>query len=153
MPSDIAQSLNTGALTISLDRLKSIDVDQSTGIATIGGGQRLGDVALGLFEQGERGISHGTCPGVGIGGHAVSGGFGLNARAHGLTLDAIVAHHVALVNGTVIRVSNDSHADLYWALRGGGGSPGIVVAYEAQTFAAPSQNTLFDCASHSLWLG
>lgn len=100
---------------------------------------------------------------VGIGGHAVSGGFGLNARAHGLTLDRVVAHHVrrseliaadddqvALVNGTVIRVSNDSTCDsdreLYWALRGGGGSFGVVVAFEAQTFAAPSANTLFDCA-------
>ena len=59
---DISQALNTGALTISLDRLNGISVDNATGIATIGGGQRLGDVALGLFEQGERALSHGTCP-------------------------------------------------------------------------------------------
>jgi len=41
----------------------------ATGIAAVGGGTRLGNMALGLYSQGQRALPHGTCPAVGIGGH------------------------------------------------------------------------------------
>ena len=56
--------------------------------ATIGAGQRLGDIAVGLNKKGW-GLSHGTCPWVGSGGHASYGGFGLAARQWGLMLDSV----------------------------------------------------------------
>lgn len=56
--------------------------------ASIGGGQRLGDIAVGLNKKGWA-LSHGTCPFVGVGGHAGQGGFGLAARQWGLMLDSI----------------------------------------------------------------
>ena len=120
----VAQSLNNNALTIDMSRLNNVTVDQSSGIATIGGGSKLGDVALSLWEQGQRQLGHGTCPFVGAGGHMVSGGFGLAGRQLGLSIDRVVGHEVVLANGSVVQTSNTSNTDLFWALRGGGGSFG-----------------------------
>lgn len=61
-------------MVIDLSHINQIDVDKATHVARVGAGNRLGDVALGLFHQGERAIPHGTCPLVGIGGHASYGG-------------------------------------------------------------------------------
>jgi len=55
-----------------------------TFIAKIGGGQRLGNVAEGLYKQGKRAIPHGTCPSVGVAGHALHGGYGYDSRKWGL---------------------------------------------------------------------
>ena len=63
-----------GHLVIDLLKIKDIVVDQETGTAVVGAGNRLGDIALGLFDQGGRAIPHGTCPLVGLGGHASFGG-------------------------------------------------------------------------------
>ena len=59
-----------GHLVVDLSNINDIQVDQTTGIAVVGAGNRLGDIALGLFDQGGRAIPHGTCPLVGLGGHA-----------------------------------------------------------------------------------
>jgi FAD/FMN-containing dehydrogenase len=58
-----------GALVIDLKNLKSISVNTSTGQAVIGTGNRLGDIVTALNAKG-RALPHGTCPYVGIGGHA-----------------------------------------------------------------------------------
>jgi FAD/FMN-containing dehydrogenase len=52
-----------GHLVIELDRMYNVTVDSSTYVATIQGGARLGHVATQLYNQGQRAISHGTCPG------------------------------------------------------------------------------------------
>lgn len=53
-----------GSLVIDVKIFKSIEVDQATGVAAIGAGIRLGDVAVGLYERGKRAIPHGICPGL-----------------------------------------------------------------------------------------
>ena len=63
-----------GHVIVDLSNLKHINVDVSTGVAVVGAGSRLGDIALALFNQAGRAIPHGTCPLVGIGGHASFGG-------------------------------------------------------------------------------
>lgn len=55
---------------IDLEKLQDFSMDKNTWQATIGGGTRLSDVTKRLHDNGKRAISHGTCPGVGIGGHA-----------------------------------------------------------------------------------
>lgn len=52
-----------GHLTIEMDRMNKVVLDNTTGIATVEGGSRLGHVAWELYQQGKRGFSHGTCPG------------------------------------------------------------------------------------------
>lgn len=61
-------------MVISLESFQTVAVD-SKGVAQVGGGARLGNIATGIYNQSERALPHGVCPGVGIGGHATHGGY------------------------------------------------------------------------------
>ncbi|PLW33450.1 hypothetical protein PCANC_17855 [Puccinia coronata f. sp. avenae] len=130
-----------GALVIDLQRINHISVDASSGEAVIGTGSRLGDIALGLNNQGGRALPHGVCPYVGLGGHASFGGYGFTSRLWGLTIDQIIEHEVVLANGSIIAASKTVNPDLFWALRGAAPSYGIMTAIRFRTLAAPSQAT------------
>lgn len=52
-----------GSMVVDLQPLQDISLDNGTGIVKVGGGVRIGNLALGIFEQGRRGLPHGTCPG------------------------------------------------------------------------------------------
>jgi FAD/FMN-containing dehydrogenase len=58
-----------GSFVVDMSNFKTVSVDPNTQVATIGPGNRLGDVALALNNAG-RAMPHGTCPYVGIGGHS-----------------------------------------------------------------------------------
>jgi FAD/FMN-containing dehydrogenase len=103
-----------GALVVDLAALDSVEVNMSTWQATIGGGTRLDKVTSGLYGQGKRAIAHGTCPQVGIGGHATIGGQGPLSRLWGLTLDHVLEVEVVIANGTIIRANKVQNADLFW---------------------------------------
>ncbi|KAL8287738.1 hypothetical protein RB597_000019 [Gaeumannomyces tritici] len=126
-----------GSLVVDLAGLQTVSVDASSGVASVGGGVRLGNLASALYAQGQRAVSHGTCPGVGIGGHFTHGGFGYSSRAWGLALDSIVALDVVLANGTAVKASAAANADLFYALRGAAESFGIVTAFHLATQPAP----------------
>ncbi|KJA13767.1 Glucooligosaccharide oxidase [Hypholoma sublateritium FD-334 SS-4] len=132
-----------GSFVVDMSNFNTVSLDTSTNIATIGPGNRLGDVALALNNNG-RAMPHGTCPYVGIGGHSGHGGYGFTSRKWGLTLDTIVALDIVLANGTIVTASNTSNADLFWGLRGASSSLGVVTAIHANTFAAPSSTTIFE---------
>ncbi|KIM45670.1 Glucooligosaccharide oxidase [Hebeloma cylindrosporum] len=131
-----------GLLVVDMSNFKTVSVDSSTNVATIGPGNRLGDVALALNNKG-RALPHGTCPYVGIGGHSGYGGYGFTSRKWGLTLDTIQSLDVVLANGTIVTASNSKYPDLFWGLRGSSSSFGIVTAIHAKTFAAPASSTVF----------
>ncbi|KAG9232107.1 glucooligosaccharide oxidase-like protein [Amylocarpus encephaloides] len=127
-----------GSLIIDMQTFSSITVDQSTFVAKIGAGQRLGNVALALYAQGKRALPHGTCPGVGIAGQALHGGYGYGSRSWGLTLDRIVALDVVLANGTQIHTTSTSYPDVFYAMRGAGNSFGIATYLYLSTVPAPT---------------
>ncbi|KAF4566499.1 hypothetical protein EYR36_011930 [Pleurotus pulmonarius] len=131
-----------GTLVIDLSNLKNITVNQDH-TANIQTGNRLGDVALALFANGERAMAHGTCPYVGIGGHAGCGGFGLASRAWGLVLDQVESAEVVIANGSILQASESTNSDLFWALRGASPSFGIVTEYKVRTQSAPPSNIVF----------
>ncbi|KAF6823536.1 6-hydroxy-D-nicotine oxidase 3 [Colletotrichum musicola] len=132
-----------GHLVINLDRMYAVTV-ASDGTAKVQAGARLGHVATELFKQGKRAISHGTCPAVGIGGHALHGGHGMVSRKYGLATDWIKGATVVLANGTVTHCSATKRPNLFWAIRGAGSSMVIVAELEFNTFAAPEKVTYFD---------
>ncbi|KIK60129.1 hypothetical protein GYMLUDRAFT_226197 [Collybiopsis luxurians FD-317 M1] len=132
-----------GALVVDLSQMKNITVDPLTKNAVIETGNRLGDVALALNEAG-RGLPHGRCTYVGIGGHSGFGGWGFASRMWGMTLDNVRSATVVLANGSIVTASEDSNAELFWGIRGSSASFGVVSSLEFQTFAVPSSGTAFE---------
>ncbi|KAK4226384.1 putative reticuline oxidase precursor [Podospora fimiseda] len=132
-----------GHLTIEMDRMNKVALDNTTGIATVEGGSRLGHVAYELYQQGKRGFSHGTCPGVGVGGHALHGGYGVSSNTKGLALDWMVGATIVLANSTIVNASTTENSDLFWAIRGAGSSMGVVTEFRFNTFEVPEKVTYF----------
>ncbi|PVH92943.1 carbohydrate-binding module family 18 [Periconia macrospinosa] len=132
-----------GAMMISLESFTNVSVDQS-GLVKVGGGVRLGNMADGIWTQGKKALSHGTCPGVGIGGHATHGGYGHTSRNWGLAMDAIVKADVVLADGSLVTASASENSELFWGIRGAAESLGIVVNFYLQSHDAPSSITYFE---------
>jgi len=105
-------------------------------------GNRLGDIALALNDYGFA-MPHGTCPYVGLGGHASYGGYGFTSRMWGLTLDNILSINLVLANGTIAKASKHVNPDLFWALRGAGPSFAITTSIEFAVFPAPASVIIF----------
>jgi FAD/FMN-containing dehydrogenase len=120
-------------VVVDLTRLHGVAV--TAGRAVVGPGARLGNIYDGLGAHGLA-IPAGTCPGVGIGGHALGGGFGLASRAWGLASDNLVSAQIVTADGKVLVADNSHHADLFWACRGGGGGNfGIATRFVFRTHA------------------
>ncbi|KAL8993777.1 MAG: hypothetical protein Q9188_007240, partial [Gyalolechia gomerana] len=124
-------------MVISLEAFQTVTVN-SRGIARVGGGVRLGNLATGIYNQSQRALPHGICPGVGIGGHATHGGYWYSSRAWGLTLDTIVGLDVVLANGSAVHATSTSYTDIFWALRGAADSIGIITTFYFRTQPAPT---------------
>lgn len=127
-------------LVIDVRPLRSVGVGNDT--ATIGGGAALVDVYTSLARHGVS-IPAGSCPSVGVGGLALGGGVGVVTRRYGLTSDRITAATVVSAAGETIVADSSHHPDLYWALRGGGGSFGIVTDLTFTTHAAVALSHAF----------
>src|SRR3954451_4342374 len=121
-------STSAGAVVVDVGRLNRVTVRD--GAATVGPGARTLDVYSTLAAKGAT-IPAGSCPTVGIGGLVLGGGMGLAGRAFGLTLDRVSSFDVVTADGRRRRVAAGD--DLFWALRGGGGSFAIVTAIRLTT--------------------
>ncbi|KAF2028066.1 FAD-binding domain-containing protein [Setomelanomma holmii] len=130
-------------LVVDLRRFNNVTVDVAAHTATVGAGGRLGNIATALYNQGKQATSHGTCPGVGVGGLSLHGGYGLISRLKGLTLDNMLSANVVLANGSVVTASTIENPDLFWSLRGAGGAFGVVTSFKFMTFDAPENNLVF----------
>ncbi|KAI8624180.1 Glucooligosaccharide oxidase [Xylariaceae sp. FL1651] len=106
-------------------------------IVRVGGGVRLGKLALGIYQQGKRALAHGTNPTVGVGGHFTHGGYGFSSRAWGLAMDQIVALDVVLANGRIVKASEAENKELFYTMRGAADSFAIAVHFHLRTQPAP----------------
>ncbi|KAF2016725.1 Glucooligosaccharide oxidase [Aaosphaeria arxii CBS 175.79] len=135
-----------GSLVINLEPFQKVELDKSTKIAKVGGGVRLGNLAQGIWDQGKRALPHGTCPGVGIGGHFTHGGYGHTSRHWGVALDTIVGLDVVLADGRLVHATKSENAEIFWALRGAADSFGVITNFYLQTNAAPDSITYWSFA-------
>src|SRR3954462_10063304 len=97
--------------------------------ARVGAGAVWGDVLAAAAPFGLAPLS-GSSPSVGVTGYTLGGGLGWLARRHGFASDSLLRAEVVTADGSIVTASADDHADLFWALRGGGGSFGVVTAME-----------------------
>jgi hypothetical protein len=108
-------------------------VPRTNGTATVGAGTTLIDVAAGLAPAGVI-VPGGTCGTVGVSGLTMGGGQGVTGRRFGLTCDSLDRATVVTADGRVLTCNEGKNADLFWALRGGGGGNfGVVTSFTFRT--------------------
>jgi len=116
------------ALVIDLSRMKDIKVDAAAKTVRVGGGCLLKEMDAATHEAGMA-VPAGIAGTTGVGGLTLGGGLGYLTRHYGLAIDNLLEAEVVLANGELVKASATEHADLFWALRGGGGNFGVVISF------------------------
>ena len=125
------RAVRDGGLMIDLSSMRSISVDAGRRTAIAEGGARWRDFndatsAHGLATTG------GVISTTGVGGLTLGGGLGWLMGSHGLAVDNLLSVELVTADGDVLDVSQASHPDLFWGLRGGGGNFGVATRFEFQ---------------------
>jgi FAD/FMN-containing dehydrogenase len=115
-------------LVIDLSGMKGIRVDPSARTVRVEGGCTWGEVDHATHPFGLATPS-GFISTTGVGGLTLGGGIGYLSRALGLTIDNLLGVDVVLADGSFVTASADEQADLFWAVRGGGGNFGVVTSF------------------------
>ena len=120
-----------GTIVIKTERMRGISVDADAGIARIEAGALAAEVTAAALEAGMCSLP-GSSPDVGAIGFSLGGGVGWLGRRYGFACNRLAALEVVTADGEQRRVDADNDPDLFWALRGGGGSFAIVTTIEAR---------------------
>jgi FAD/FMN-containing dehydrogenase len=117
-------SVVDGGIVLDLADMRGLDIDAEERNAWAQTGLTAGDYTTAAAKHGLA-TGFGDTSTVGIGGLTLGGGVGFLSRAHGLTIDNLLAAEVVTADGQILEIDAESHPDLFWAIRGGGGNFGV----------------------------
>lgn len=126
-------ALCDNGVTIDFSRMRNVRVDAGKRRAYVEPGATLANLDEAVQAHGLAtpvGINSTT----GIAGLTLGGGFGWLTRKYGMTIDNLVSVDIITAEGKKLRASENDNADLFWAIRGGGGNFGVVTEFEFQLF-------------------
>ena len=126
-------ALCDNGVMIDFSRMKTVRVDAGKRRAYVEPGATLAN-----FDEAVQAHGLATPVGInsttGIAGLTLGGGFGWLTRKYGMTIDNLVSVDMVMADGKKLRASQNENADLFWAIRGGGGNFGVVTQFEFQLF-------------------
>ena len=118
-----------GVILIKTHEMRGVEIDPDTRTARAQAGALWMDVTVPAHEHGLAALA-GSSPDVGVVGYTLGGGLSWLSRTYGVAANSVTAIEVVTADGQIIRTDADNDPALFWALRGGGGSFGIVTAIE-----------------------
>jgi len=124
-------------IVLDLGDINSVIVDASNQRVRAGGGSTLGDLDHATHAYGLA-VPGGTVTTTGLAGLTLGGGMGHLSRSCGLSIDKLVSAEIVTADGQILTCSADSHPDLFWSIRGGGGNFGVVTSFEFEAHRVTS---------------
>jgi FAD/FMN-containing dehydrogenase len=116
-------------ILVRTTRMRGIEIDPVRRRARVEAGVLWAEVSLAAGEHGLAGLA-GSAGDVGVVGYTLGGGIGWLGRRYGLAANSVLAVELVTADGRHVRADADHESDLFWAVRGGGGSFGVVTAIE-----------------------
>ncbi|MBK9925343.1 MAG: FAD-binding oxidoreductase [Anaerolineales bacterium] len=127
--SGAGHSTSEGGIVLDLSAMKKLEIDHETQTAWVETGMTAGEYTAAVGAHGFV-TGFGDAGSVGLGGITLGGGVGYLVRKYGLTIDNLLAAEVVTADGQLLHVDETSHADLFWAIRGGGGNFGVATRFK-----------------------
>ena len=124
---------NDGGIVLDLGLMKGLHIDPERRFAWAQPGLTAGEYTVAAAAHGLA-TPFGDTASVGISGLTLGGGIGWLVRKYGLTIDALEAVEIVTADGRLVKASAESHPDLFWAVRGGGGNFGVVTRFRFKLY-------------------
>ena len=135
--SSVGHSVCEGGIVLDLSNMKDLQIDLESRTAWAETGLTAGEFTTAVAAHGLA-VGFGDTGSVGIGGITLGGGVGYLVRKYGLTIDSLLAAEVVTADGQILHADEQTHSDLFWAIRGGGGNFGVATRFKFQLHEVPT---------------
>ena len=121
--------VSDGGIVLDLSAMRALQIDAEGRTAWAQTGLTAGEYTAAAGAYGLA-TGFGDTGSVGIGGLTLGGGIGFLVRKYGLTIDSLLAADIVTADGQLLRADAETHPDLFWAIRGGGGNFGVATRFQ-----------------------
>jgi FAD/FMN-containing dehydrogenase len=135
--SSVGHSVTEGGIVLDLSNMKDLQIDPESRTAWAETGLTAGEFTIAAAAHGLA-VGFGDTGSVGIGGITLGGGVGYLVRKYSLTIDSLLAAEVVTADGQIRHVDEQTHPDLFWAIRGGGGNFGVATRFKFRLYEVPN---------------